>query len=230
MNTHDLLERLLTTNQQTAIAAQETTSPTQNLASNQDETSNHETALAEVGATTAVNSVAELLLGSHTERRIAGPAEKLGTIEAFGSFGNRVHSDWRKKTGEPAQGRSVDKLVGPDVRDRCLSLIAAMVASAKSDGHIDPSELEFIRLRIDQREMDEDQSTYLLNELAKPLDIREIASGATSTQAAVEIYVASLLFADPSQPVERKFLDDLGAELDLSSEFLEALEAEAFAS
>jgi len=68
---------------------------------------------------------------------------------------------------------------------------------------------------------------FFKEELAKPLDLKEIAAGADSPAAAAEIYLTSLLVIDQQNEQERAYLDDLAKELKLTPELVAAIESQA---
>jgi uncharacterized membrane protein YebE (DUF533 family) len=96
-----------------------------------------------------------------------------------------------------------------------LSLLRAMIAAAKSDGHIDAEEQKRIFAKIDELALDTEAKAFVMDELRKPLDIDAVVRGATSQEAAVEIYAASALAIDPDDPAEQAYLAMLASRLKL---------------
>ena len=84
-----------------------------------------------------------------------------------------------------------------------------------------------IRDRIDaylqKLKLDPDALHFVKNELAKPLNVKEVAAGADSPAAAAEIYLTSLLTIDVDSEQERAYLDELARELKLPPELVSEL-------
>ncbi len=170
-----------------------------------------------------------LLLGTKSGRRIAGPALKLGTLAAVGGLAYKVYADWKTNQGESIEGNPVGSLTGPDANDRSIALVRSMIGAAKSDGHIDAVEQARILEQIKGLDLGDTATELLMTEVQKPLNVTEIAAGARSPEAAVEVYLASLLLTDQENQDERNYLNQLATELDLDPVLVRSLETEAFA-
>jgi uncharacterized membrane protein YebE (DUF533 family) len=92
-------------------------------------------------------------------------------------------------------------------------LLRAMIAAAKSDGHIDAEEQRRIFDKIDQLQLDTEAKAFVIDELRKPLDIDAVVEGAKSRAAAIE--TASALPIDPDSPAEQAYLAMLASRLKL---------------
>lgn len=184
-----------------------------------------EAALAGMGKGAAIAGVAALLLGTSAGRGLTGVALKLGSLAAVGGLAYKAFQDWQaKKGGAPADpGPAVDTLSGSQLDRRSLVLLKAMLAAAKADGHIDENEQAKIDAYLQKLNLDPEALHLVKNELAKPLDAREIAAGADSPAAAAEIYLTSLLAINIDNDQERAYLDDLARELRLAPELVSEL-------
>ena len=106
-----------------------------------------------------------------------------------------------------------------------LSLMRAMIAAAKSDGHVDATEQANIFAQLDKLDLSAEEKAFVLDELRKPLDVDAVARGARTPEQAAEIYVASLLAIDVDNPAERGYLAMLAARLKLDEKLVEHLHA-----
>ena len=184
-----------------------------------------EAMLNSLGKGAAAGGILALLLGTSLGRKITGPALKLGTLAAVGAVAYQALQKWRGQAG--GAGSSVDQLSGPAAAARSLALLKAMVAAAKADGHIDDAERSRIEGQLGTLELDPDTVAFFREELAKPLDLKDIAAGADSPAAAAEIYLTSLLMIDDESKPERAYLDNLAKDLKLTPELVVAIESQA---
>jgi len=184
-----------------------------------------EAMLSSLGKGAAAGGILALLLGTNLGRKITGPALKLGSLAALGAVAYRAFQKWQGQAG--GAGSSIDQLTGPAAVARSLALLKAMVAAAKADGHIDDAERSRIEGQLGTLALDPETVTFFKEELAKPLDLKDIAAGADSPAAAAEIYLTSLLVIDQQNKQERAYLDDLAKELKLTPELVAAIESQA---
>lgn len=94
-------------------------------------------------------------------------------------------------------------------------LLRAMIAAAKSDGHVDAQEQARIFGEMDKLNLSADDKAFVMDELRAKLDIDAVASAAATPEEAAEIYAASLLAIDPDNAAERGYLSMLAARLKL---------------
>ena len=233
MDMQKILEQLLSSGKQVAEKSKELALQGVDFAADkigipEEKGEARDQAMGNLGKGAAVGGIIALLLGTKTGRRIAGPALKIGTLAALGGLGYKLYSDWQKSKGEEANDIPVHDLTGNDAINRNMSIVTAMIAAAKADGHVDSAEMERIESQIEALGMEKGVSSYLLSELSKPMDIAAVAEGATNPAAAVEIYLASLMFIDPTNEPERNYLDQLASKMNLSNELVQKLESEAF--
>lgn len=110
-------------------------------------------------------------------------------------------------------------------QDLSRTLLLAMIAAAKADGHIDAKEQAAIFGRLDTLDLDADDKAFVLDALREPVDVDALARGATSPEVAAEIYAASLLAIDVDNPAERGYLALLAARLRLDDGLVAHLHA-----
>ena len=102
-----------------------------------------------------------------------------------------------------------------------------MVAAAKADGHVTPTERRRIGGQLGALGLGPEAQSLIEAELDAPLDVGAIAGLATSQEEAAEIYAASLLVVDPDAPAEKGYLAMLAARLQLPPGLVEHLHARA---
>lgn len=164
-------------------------------------------------------SALTLLLGNRSGRRLA----TLGGLAALGVMAYRAmqQSGGATSASEP---QTLDRLQAPEqVEAHGRVVLVALIAAAKSDGHIDARERGLIHEEV-ARLGDPALTAWLDAELAKPLHAADVAAAATTREMASEMYLASLLIADEQNAGERAYLDELAQRLSLGGELKAALE------
>ena len=184
--------------------------------------------LSGLGKGAAVGGLLALLLGTRAGRRLAGSAIKLGSLAALGGLAYTTYQKWQRSQSAPADfGTPIGELTGDAVSTRSVTLLKAMIAAAKADGHIDADEAANIRKQIAHMGLESEFAKMVDDELERPLNPREIAALADSPAAAAEIYLTSMMVLDVDSPQERAYLDQLAEHLGLPQQYVSELEAEA---
>ena len=204
------------------------------------------------GAGAASGGALALLLGSKRGRRYGGKALKVGSVAALGVLAYKAYTTWQAQqaggTGQSAAGqpdaaaaagsrpspppvqpapRTVNLLPAPEVEQHSQAMLKAMVAAAKSDGHLDERERGLLEAELGRLEGDATLRHWLEQEIRKPLDPADVARAATTPELAAEMYLASLLVADETTTMERLYLDELARQLKLPDGLKAQLEAKA---
>lgn len=162
----------------------------------------------------AAAGVLALLLGTSAGRRVTGAAVKVGSLAALGGLAYQMYRQW--EAGGDAQAAEPAQLEAPAPKTSAEVLLKAMIAAAKADGHVDSAELENIRQQLAGIELDGDMNEMILNELALPLSVADIAALANGDLAvATEIYLVSAAIIDEANDAERSYLTDLREALQL---------------
>jgi uncharacterized membrane protein YebE (DUF533 family) len=186
----------------------------------------------------AVGGVLGLLLGSDSGRRLGGKALKLGSVAAIGALAWKAYQDHQagqrdaaSATSAPAAARpsSPAQLPGPQPEQHGRALLKALIAAAKSDGHMDERERGLVQAELNRLEDDPELRRWFDDELRRPLDPAEVAAAATTPELAAEIYLASLVVVDTRTTMERAYLDELARGLNLAPGLKADLEARAAA-
>ncbi|MEX1167462.1 MAG: tellurite resistance TerB family protein [Hydrogenophaga sp.] len=202
------------------------------------------------GAGAATGDVLGLLLGSKRGRRMGGSALKYGSIAAVGVVAFKAYQAWQAQqnaqgTQSPLGAPGNSPVVAPmpvqpvpamqlpppaSVELHSQALLKAMIAAAKSDGHLDERETALIEAELARVEADPQTRQWMQEELRRPLDPAEVARAAATPELAAEMYLASLLVADDTSFMERAYLDELARQMQLAPELKSALEAQAKAA
>lgn len=222
MDARALFDQLLQSGRELASQGQSLVEQNLNIPS---EGPQRKAALSNMGTGAAIAGVAALLLGTSTGRGLTGAAVKLGGLAAVSGLAYKAFQDWQAKKGEAPvdPGPVAHTLNGPQLNQRSLVLLKAMLAAAKADGHIDENEQAKIDAYLQKLALNPEAYNFIKNELAKPLSAKEIAAGADSPAAAAEIYLTSLLAINMDNDKERQYLEELAKELKLSPELVSEL-------
>jgi len=102
-------------------------------------------------------------------------------------------------------------------------LLTAMIAAAKADGEVDRAESQRILGQMDQAGLSSDEKSFLLGELAKPLDIDDVVKRASTPEVAAQLYTASALVIDTTNDAEQEYLQKLAGRLGLDAAFVAEL-------
>lgn len=194
------------------------------------------------GGGAATGGALGLLLGSKRGRSFGGKALQYGSVAALGVMAFKAYSVWQQKQGAAAPSQSpqqagfpaaleqvstVDRLPAPQVEVHSQAMLLAMIAAAKSDGHLDERERGVVEAELVRLDADPVMRNWFEDQLRRPLDPAEVALAATTPELASEMYLASLLVVDESSFMERAYLDELARQLRLPQGLKVELEAQA---
>jgi len=185
----------------------------------------------------AVGGALGLLLGTRRGRGIGGKALKYGSVAALGALAWKVYQDHQagQKAAAPAPAAAApasrparfEALPAPDMEQHGRAMLKAMIAAAKSDGHMDDRERELVQAELNRVEADEAMRRWVDDELRRPVDPADVAAGAATPEQAAEIYLATLLVVDDTTTMERAYLDELARRLNLAPALKADLEQRA---
>ena len=175
-----------------------------------------------------------LLIGSRRGRSVGGKVLKVGSIAALGALAYHAYQQYQSRQGAGAvpagpMATPLAALPAPQAEAQGRALLKAMIAAAKSDGHVDDRERELLDVEL-QRLPDPDLRAWVDAELRRPLDPADVAAGVDTPERAAEIYLASVVVTDEQTPMERAYLDALARSLKLPPELQADLEAQARAA
>ena len=193
-----------------------------------------------------------MLMGSRGGRKLGGTAVKTGGAAALGLLAYKAYTHWQSqqaaqagKSTAAAQGTGAMAAPAPAAslsapllqrqpaqaaEDHSRALLRAMIAAAKSDGHLDEHERQRVEgelnRQIEAGGGDAPLRQWLDAELRRPVEPAEVAAGVSSPEAAAEVYLASVLMVDRASFMERAYLDALARELRLAPSLQRELEAQ----
>jgi uncharacterized membrane protein YebE (DUF533 family) len=172
-----------------------------------------------------------MLVGSKRGRSMGGKAIKYGALAGLGALAwkawqaHQNKSDAASPAGEA--DRPLEQLSGDRQESRSLVILRAMIAAARADGHIDAAERAALAEQIDALGADAELHAWVEQQMSAPLDAEAIARDTDSPQAAREVYLASVAIIDEQNPMERAWLDQLAAALNLDGDLCRTLERQA---
>ncbi len=187
--------------------------------------------------------VLALLLGTGAGRRVTGSALKIGSLAAIGGIGYKAYQNWMAQRNATEQGYediakeaagegrgdgslvNFDKLDPEQANERSQTLLKAMVAAAKADGHLNSKEEAAIKEQIVKLDLGDEVADILQEEIAKPLDVKEIAALAKDQAMASEIYLVSAVVTDQENTMEREYLDTLARTMELPDALVAQLQS-----
>jgi len=187
--------------------------------------------------------VLALLLGTKGGRKLSGSAVKIGSLAAIGGVGYKAYQNWAaEKNATEQQYREMaedigsdnarsgtlvnfDTLDDKDAENRSQILLKAMIAAAKADGHVNSKEVLAIEEQITKLGLGDDTAALIQEEIAKPLDVKEVAALASDQAMAAEIYLVSSVISDRENSMERDYLNSLAKEMGLPDALVSQLKA-----
>lgn len=188
----------------------------------------------------AVGGVLGLLLGSRRGRSVGGKALKYGSVAAIGALAWKAYQDYQASqsaatpaaaAGAPAaRSARLEALPAPDAEGQGRAMLKAMIAAAKSDGHMDDRERDLVQAELGRIGADDATRRWVDDELRRPVDPADVAAAATTPGQAAELYLASLLVVDETTTMERAYLDELARRLGLAPALKADLEQRAAAA
>jgi uncharacterized membrane protein YebE (DUF533 family) len=198
--------------------------------------------LGKYGTGAAVGGALALLLGSKRGRSIGGKALKLGSLAAVGALAWKVYQDHQAKNQAQAPASAAgapqalpapprfEALPAPALEDHSRAMLMAMIAAAKSDGHMDDRERGLVEAELTRLDADPSTRQWVEAELRRPVEPALVAAAARTPEMAAEIYLASVLVTDETTTMERAYLDQLARDLNLAPGLQGDLEAKARAA
>lgn len=187
----------------------------------------------------ATSAIAGVLLGTKTGRQIAGNTLVLGGLAAIAGLGYQAYKNYQAGNApepQPAQQAEPQFLPPPSnsgfstapavaSNDFALSLVRAMIAAARADGHIDDAERQHILGKVQEAGVGSEAQAFFERELANPVDLDAIVASATTEEQRVQVYAASRLAIEPDSRAERGYLDLLAGRLGLPDALVDHIEA-----
>jgi uncharacterized membrane protein YebE (DUF533 family) len=190
----------------------------------------------------AAGGIMALLVSNKSARKYAGKAAQYGGATVLGGLAYKAYQNWSSNAPATTQQASSQPVADSDEarfhqqaidgasesqNDFELTLVKAMIAAARADGHMDAQEQQRIFQAVEKMNLSSQEKAIVFDSLQKNIPIQELVNGISTMELKAEIYLASCLVIDPNQPGEREHLDKLGSALALPEELLQQLELQA---
>lgn len=180
----------------------------------------------------AAGGMMALLMSNKKARKFAGKAATVGGAALLGGLAYTAYKNWQAngQTGGAAaisgQLPNEQAMQNPSA-DFQLTLVKAMIAAAKADGHIDAEEQQRIFDAVDQMALDNEVKGVVFDLLRQPIGIAELTVGLDNLEQKSEVYLASCLAINPDHPSEKAFLQALAQALALPTSLAEQIQFQA---
>ncbi|MCP3866767.1 MAG: tellurite resistance TerB family protein [Gammaproteobacteria bacterium] len=175
-------------------------------------------------------SLLTLLVGSKKGRKLGKKAARYGGTAALGALAYKVFNDWQSQQtshSPPQSGSGISgqqAVIASQSQQHSRVVLKAIIAAAKSDGHVNDEERDRIDQAVQAMGASADVRTFVHDEMQKPLDPTDVARGVTSMEEAAEIYLASVIMVDEQNFMERAYLNELANKLNLQPDLKNRLE------
>ena len=192
----------------------------------------------------AAGGVMALLMSSKSARKIATKTAAYGGAAVLGGIAFSAFKNWKNNNANTLEDSSLHSVNqqqnshhqnngtnnsgNNDLSvDFQLTLIKAMIAAAKADGHIDAEEQQRIFNAVEQMNLDHQMKGLVFDLLRQPIFIEELAHGAVTIEQKTEVYLASCLAINSDHPSEKAHLDKLAQALQLPAGLPEEVRRQA---
>ena len=142
-------------------------------------------------------------------------------VGGLGALGKVAYDAWAR-AGGAAGSRLADLGEDDEAERRATTLLHALVAAAKADGHVDEEEESAIAAEME--DLPEAARNLMRAALANTLSPEEIAARVDGGQEAREVYAASALLSGREHPGEADHLGRLARALGLSDDEARGIE------
>lgn len=191
--------------------------------------------IAKVGGLALVGTLAYQAWQRHQQQQQQLPPDQRGQGGIGGALGGVLGNipgigDMMKSAeSNPAAGSAgfgSNTLPAPAQNQLGTAVLTAMIAAAKADGHVDQAESQKIFGQMEQAGLSAEEKAFLLGELAKPLNIEDVAKHAATPEVAAQLYTASAIVIDEANDQERNYLGMLAQRLNIPQGFIDQLHAQ----
>ena len=191
----------------------------------------------------AAGGLMALLMTSKSSRKFARKAAGYGGAAVLGGLAYNAYRNWKANTpadaamagqqdytaAATAAGSPQETIPPPDTQQPIgeLTLLKAMIAAAKADGHMDQVEQQRIFNAVEQLSLPTETRGAVFDLLNREISLEELAAEAANMEQRSEIYLASCLVIDIDNPDERRHLDTLAQVFSLPAGLPQQLENQA---
>lgn len=183
-----------------------------------------------LGTGAAIGGIAALLMSNKKARSFAGSAAKVGGAALVGGLAFKAFKNWQNSSPEISQ--SVSQPTGgyeggqiaastssfeAEVNNTQfqLTLIKAMIAAAKADGHIDNIEQNRIFDTVDGMPSSGEFKHMMMDLLRSPITIQHLVLETHNLEQKTEVYLISCFAIDEDNEAEKMYLQQLAKALEL---------------
>lgn len=187
----------------------------------------------------AAGGILALLTTSKTARKFAGTAATYGGAALIGGLAYKAFKNWQYNNGRQVDshtGAQHLKLKDPSDFEEAayisssefeLTLVKAMIAAAKADGHIDAMEQQRIFKAVENMSLSNEMKGTIFDLLQNPASIDELARSVVNIEQSTALYLASCLAITSDLPEEKLYLDELAIALRLPKGLARQLQQQA---
>lgn len=201
-----------------------------------------------LGTGAALGGIAALLIGNKKARSFAGSAAKVGGAALVGGLAFKAFKNWQGSKASAAQSSahtasnasndfnavnqqaasigSFETEVGNNTAFQ-LTLIKAMIAAAKADGHIDDAEQNRIFDAVDGMPSSGEFKHMMMDLLRTPATIDQLVAETQNLEQKTEMYLISCFAIDEDNEAERLYLKQLATSLGLPPELVLEIQQQA---
>lgn len=198
---------------------------------------------AGLGKGAAIGGIAALLMSNKKARSFAGSAAKVGGAALVGGLAFKAFKNWQNSS--PGISQSVSQPTGgyeggqiaastssfeAEVDDNTqfqLTLIKAMIAAAKADGHIDNVEQNRIFDTVDGMPSSGEFKHMMMDLLRSPITIQDLVLETHNLEQKTEVYLISCFAIDEDNEAEKRYLQQLAKALELPNDLASEIKQQA---
>lgn len=178
-----------------------------------------------------------LLMGNKKFRKMGTKVAAYGGAAALGALALRAYQDWQSKpvqaeplkVNQPFSAATPVSLPTPVLEERSRTILIAMIAAAKADGHLSADEQALLDQEFAKLSTAASERQWLQEQLNQAADPAAVAALVKSPEEGAEVYLASVLISGADSFMERAYLDELARQLALEDGFKQHLESLALA-
>jgi uncharacterized membrane protein YebE (DUF533 family) len=169
----------------------------------------------------AAGGIVALLMGNKSARKFAGKAATYGGAAVLGGIAYKAFQNWQQNNAGTGNGDDAAPDESRFISEQTLqpafelTLIKAMIAAAKADGHIDDVEHQRIIKAIAEMDISPEMKGMVFDLLLQQITVEELVKDIGTIEQKSEIYLASCLAINPDHPAEKAHLEQLSSALGL---------------
>lgn len=168
-------------------------------------------------------SALALLMGNKNIRKLTSAAVGVGGMALLGGMAGKAFQSWQEQKqqhigNQASQAEFTNQYSAQDQLE--MTILKAMIAAAKSDGHIDAEEQQKIFRQSADYSLTADEKSLIFDLIARPIELDEVCASVTSIEHKAEIYLASKLVCAGDTQSEKIYLASLAEKLSLPQDLV----------